>query len=93
MEREKDDPRSSSAEIEAFIRTDIWADFKEELELRLDVTQKGLETAIDHNVMLRLQGAVGELRLLLDLPESLATEVKLIEKRKLEKREKDNART
>ncbi len=93
MEREKDDPRSSSAEIEAFIRTDIWIDLKEELELRLEVAQLGLESAVKHEVMLRLQGAVGELRLLLDLPESLATEVKLIEKRKLEKREKDSART
>ena len=93
MEREKDEPRSSSSEIYAFMKTDVWADLEEELGLRLEVTQKLLEKEGEVEIMYRLQGAVGELRLLLDLPESLATEVKLIEKRKLEKREKDSART
>ena len=86
IEREFD-IRSNSRDIRAFIDTDIWIDLKSELKFRLKIAQAVLETTLDTENMLRTQGAVGELRLLIDIPESLATEVELNERKRKESKE------
>ena len=93
IEREREfEIRSSSQDIRAFMGTDIWADLESELRFRLEIAQAVLETTIDTENMLRTQGAVGELRLLLDLPESLAADVETNERKRRESKEgKENA--
>ena len=86
IEREFD-IRSNSRDIRAFIDTDIWIDLKSELKFRLKIAQAVLETTLDTENMLRTQGAVGELRLLIDLPESLETDVELNERKRKESKE------
>ena len=88
VERDREfDIRSNSRDIRAFIDTDIWIDLKSELKFRLKIAQAVLETTLDTENMLRTQGAVGELRLLIDLPESLATDVELNERKRKESKE------
>ena len=88
IEREREfEIRSSSQDIRAFMGTDIWADLESELRFRLEIAQAVLETTIDTENMLRTQGAVGELRLLLDLPESLAADVETNERKRRESKE------
>lgn len=79
--------RSSSEDIRSFKATDIWIDFENELKFRLEIAQAVLETTLDTENMLRIQGAVGEIRLLLDLPESLATDVEINERKRKEFKE------
>ena len=86
IEREFD-IRSNSRDIRAFIDTDIWFDLKSELKFRLEIAQAVLETTLETENMLRTQGAVGELRLLIDLPEALATDVELNERKRKESKE------
>ena len=88
IEREREfELKSSSADIRAFLSSDIWFDLEDELKERLEVAQGILERELDTDNMLRLQGAVGEIRLLLSLPESLAADVEITERKRMESKE------
>lgn len=92
MDRREDEPRSSSAEVRAFISGNgVWADIRDELELRLEMANIALGGLKDLNDILVTQGAVAELRFLIDLPDALADEVRLNEKKRIEKKEGTNA--
>ena len=61
----------SAEKYKEFFQGEVWADLEDILGGRLQYAKALLETEIDHTNILRIQGAIEELRYLLDLQESI----------------------
>lgn len=79
--------KSTSGQIRTFMDSSVWKDIKEFLEGSIGMCQLQLEATEVEVEMLRLQGALKELRTMLSLPAIILEELEELEKEETEKEE------